>query len=93
MDRQNILAIILVLSLIVGGYVWYSYFFSTPSDEVAQEPESVVSAEFLARSALLDRTEIDTAFFENATFLELRDGAKLPPLPENRGRTNPFSSF
>ncbi|MBI2023780.1 hypothetical protein HYT00_00040 [Candidatus Giovannonibacteria bacterium] len=92
MNKQTILLIVLVLAVIAGGYVWYAYFFQSPKkDETPEVKKQVVSEEFLARAAILDRIKINTDFFSSPDFLKLEDGAAKPPLPETKGRTNPFA--
>ena len=92
-DRQNILTIVLILALAAGGYIWYSYFLSGGEKTAPANVNSPVSEEFLLRAELLNRIKIDTEFFRSPVFLELKAGEKLPPLPEVRGRANPFGQF
>lgn len=94
MSRQNILTIILVLSLVAGGYVWYSYLYPNENKESTIPEEQIVSPEFLAKTALLDKTQIDAEFLKGGKFLELESGPALPDLPtEINGRANPFAQF
>lgn len=94
MSRQNILAIILVLSLIAGGYVWYSYLYPRQNNKSAGTEERIVSPEFLAKTELLSRLKIDIDFFKNAAFSALESGPPLPAIPaEINGRANPFAQF
>ncbi|OGF68549.1 hypothetical protein A3H65_03770 [Candidatus Giovannonibacteria bacterium RIFCSPLOWO2_02_FULL_45_14] len=96
MDRQNILTIILVLSLIAGGYVWYSYLYPSENAESTVSEDQIISPEFLAKTALLDKTKIDADFLKSGIFFELESGPALPPLPalsEINGRPNPFAQF
>ena len=94
MSRQNILAVILVLSLATGGYVWYLYLYPSAEEKSANSEEQIVSPEFLAITALLNKTQIDAAFFKSDIFSELESGPPLPPLPaEINGRVNPFAQF
>ena len=73
--------------------MWYAYFFIPVEGVKPTEVKSPVSPQFLARAAILERIKIDTEFFKSAAFIELRDGVKLPPAPELRGRTNPFGPY
>lgn len=91
-NRQNILVSILVVSLLIGGYVWYSYFFSGTT-ALPQAPAPVVSSQFLARAELLNKIEMDVDFLRSPQVLNLEPVAKLPQIPENRGRVNPFADF
>lgn len=93
MNRQNILLIILVLSLAAGAYVWYSYLYVAPEAPVVGQA-SAVSPEFLAKAGLLDRIKIDSEFLKSGIFSELVSGPILPPTSENiNGRANPFAQF
>lgn len=90
--RQNIITAIFILSLLAGGYYWYVSV--SGSDEVAapaaEEERQFISSNFLATLAVLEGIEIDSEFFRNSLFQELRGGIKLPPPPQERGRSNPF---
>ncbi len=94
MSRQSILTIILVISLITGGYIWYLYLYPSENSESAVSEELIVSPDFLARTALLEKTQIDHDFLKLKIFSELESGPSLPPLPaEISGRANPFAQF
>ncbi|OGF52199.1 hypothetical protein A3I27_03120 [Candidatus Giovannonibacteria bacterium RIFCSPLOWO2_02_FULL_43_11b] len=94
MSRQNILTIILALSLLAGGYIWYSSLYPSANDENTIKEEQIVSPEFLAKTALLSKTQIDADFFKSGVFSELESGPALPPPPsEINGRVNPFAQF
>lgn len=93
--RNNALAIIFVLILIVIGYIWYSYFQSKPGALVEGSGASLAgtegSSEFLALLAILEKLTIDTSFFEDPLFRGLGEKTELPPLPSLIGRANPFA--
>lgn len=93
-NRQNILVSILVVSLLIGAYVWYSYFFSGATEEtLPAQSTPVVSRQFLARVELLGRIDIDVDFLRSQEVLDLEPVAQLPQIPQNRGRINPFAGF
>lgn len=92
MSKQTLLLIVLILAVIAGSYIWYTNFLPS-NNETSQPKKELVSQEFLARAAILDRIRLRTDFFSSDEFLKLQDGAKKPQIPENKGRANPFSPF
>ncbi|HBT81152.1 hypothetical protein A2757_02355 [Candidatus Giovannonibacteria bacterium RIFCSPHIGHO2_01_FULL_48_47] len=96
-SKQNILTVILFLALFGIAYIWYTSFFSKPQEEEESQstPAATLSTpdEFLALLFLLEQTKIDLEFFQSESFKELKGGIKLPPLPAERGRVNPFAPF
>lgn len=93
---RTIVTFLFIALLLVVGYYGYSYLRgdreSKPSSSPAEEP-SLVSKDFLVLVQTLEASKIDTSFFENPLFQELKDGIRLPPLPLQIGRTNPFLPF
>ena len=93
-SRDNILAVIFVVILIVLGYIWYSYFQSKSGPLVKGNNIPAAggegSSEFLALLAILEKLTIDTSFFEDPLFRGLGEKTELPPLPSLIGRANPF---
>ena len=92
-SKQNILTVILLLALVGIAYIWYTSFFSPEESQLAPEPALSTSGDFLALLSLLENLKIDTEFFQSGSFQELKSGVKLPPLPAERGRINPFAPF
>ena len=96
--RDNILTIILILALLGIGYVWYSYLGSRPTGDglvgsSIPPTQSEETTQFLALLSILEKTNIDTAFFSDPLFKSLGEKVELPPIPSVMGRPNPFAPF
>jgi len=97
LTRSTVLTLLLVILLFLLGYYGYSSLRSGVSggkDEPPPSPlaeQGLVPSEFLGLAATLEASKIDTSFFQDPLFRELKDGIALPPSAGPIGRTNPFS--
>lgn len=91
MKRSNILTVVLILILIVLAYLWYSYSASRPQELVSSSATEATAAnrELLVLLQVLESIEIDTSFFQDPLFINLKEGISLPDFPP-KGRGNPF---
>ncbi len=97
LSRNNILTIVLVLVLLATAYIWYAYLSGNSSGSAVGTAggANVIgtqSNEFLGLLNVLKGIKMDTAFFDDTLFKNLKDATTLEDLgaPGQAGRPNPF---
>ncbi len=91
--KNNKVAIIGAVVVMLGGYVYYAYFSGNSDLAVLQDSSgSAVSQDLLSTLSSLRTIHLDTSVFSDPSFQSLSDfGVTLPP--QQAGRTNPFLSL
>ncbi|MBI2609840.1 hypothetical protein HYW53_01540 [Candidatus Giovannonibacteria bacterium] len=92
-EKNFLMTIILVIVLLALGFVWYKYFYSTGAAIPVPETGTniKIDKEFITLANILEKTKIDTAFFDDSLFVNLKKSVPFPEIPENQGRINPFA--
>ena len=91
--RQHILLSALALAIVAIGIFWYLRASPSPQAFVERvgEDASAPQSRFVQLLASLSSLQLDTAFFQNQTFVRLVDFGARVELPAERGRQNPFA--
>lgn len=92
-NRQNILLIVFLLVIIIGGYLWYSYYSPAALEagvtSVALEKEAT-KQEFFRLLDSLETIKLDRSIFQEPIFQSLVNLSPEIAPREKKGRPNPF---
>ncbi|OGF87206.1 hypothetical protein A3B19_03145 [Candidatus Giovannonibacteria bacterium RIFCSPLOWO2_01_FULL_46_32] len=89
MLNKNMITVVAILILIAGAVWW---LLSSGGDEVAISQKGETEGPALELVRRLKNIKIDTAFFNDAQFLELEATPKTSLEGISKGKTNPFRS-
>lgn len=91
--RKTILSVVLILTLVATGFVWFRYV-RTPSASAPAAELGVLENETLKKYRKLKNLNSDTSVLQNPFFQSLsRPGSDTPLVDIPRGRANPFAAF
>jgi hypothetical protein len=97
MKKNNILIIIAGLAIFATLFLWAGYFRTKPAPfvvEIKQNAQSPIDLaagrEFTILLETIQKTKIDSTFFEDPIYKSLVDFTPAIVLPAEKGRKNPF---